>query len=239
MPYFGLYDWLSEPTNGPNECCQCFSLKCKKITLLLILFPFTILLGIIVLLLWTRLGFELPVAIIAVVVILQFLFFLISVPAFFNERKYKLLFPLVVIHVIALIVYVIVAIIYIIKFIIAKSSGHGDVRNSSHSIFLPGIPSRGLGDTGVEGMTDAERTLHTLGHVLFLIPIQLFLTYICYGVYVIFRSRSCFTEKSPKAYYVNPQGRGRQPRHNIVVLEQWADDALYGSRAEKGKNGIP
>lgn len=126
----------------------------QKLTLLLILFPFTILLGIIALLLWTRLGFELPVAIIGIVVLLQFLFFLVSVPAFFNEKKYKLLFPLVIIHVIAFVVYLIVATIYIIKFIIAKSSGNGDIRNPDHSIFLPGIPSQGFGDTGVEGMTN-------------------------------------------------------------------------------------
>jgi len=184
-------------------------------------------------------GFGVPVAIVGVVVLLQFLFFLISVPAFFNESKYKLLLPLVIIHVIALIVYLIVAVVYIIKYIIAKSSDDGTIRNADHSIFLPGIPSRGLGDTGVEGMTNAEHALHILGHVLFLIPIQLFLTYICYGVYVIFKARSTSMEKSPKAYYVNPQRRGRQPRHNIVVLEQWADDALYGSRTEKGKHGIP
>ncbi|KAE9548109.1 hypothetical protein FO519_008677 [Halicephalobus sp. NKZ332] len=206
-----------------------------KITLLLFLFPFTIFVGIFALLVWARLGSDLLVIIIFVVVMLQLLFSVFSVPVFFDEKKYKSLFPLMLIHALTLVIYVILAFIYIVLFIISKSSDNGSrVSNRTTS---PDLPRTGLDDTGVEEVPSAEYSWRGLGHALFLLPIQLFLTYICYGVYIIFRSRNNPMKKSPKAYYVSSQGE-RQADRNIIILEQQADNTTDGSN-QQGQNEIP
>uniref|UniRef100_A0AC34R950 Tetraspanin n=1 Tax=Panagrolaimus sp. JU765 TaxID=591449 RepID=A0AC34R950_9BILA len=232
--FYGLTDWLSEPTNGPNECCQCYSLKCKKLTMLIIMFVLTVLFGIVVLMLWTQLGAQLPIAIMSVVVFLQFACFLIAIPPFFDETKYKMLMPLVLIHCFAVGVYFIMAIFYLILLVVGKAFG-GNLRNPEQSVFLPFAPTTDLESKYVSYMTENEYNLHVLGHILFLLPFQLFLTWIAYGTYVTFKNRTIQVDKndgSKTAYFQN-HGKRRQPPHNIVVLEQCADDALYGSKQTK------
>lgn len=66
-----------------------------------------------------------------------------------------------------------------------------------------------------------------------MIPIQLFLAYLVYGIYQIFRTRNTENRKMRKV-------RGRRPLpHNVVVLEQNVDEAIYGARAEKFSKGRP
>uniref|UniRef100_A0AC34FQE3 Uncharacterized protein n=1 Tax=Panagrolaimus sp. ES5 TaxID=591445 RepID=A0AC34FQE3_9BILA len=230
---FGLWDWLSPPSNNPNEYCQCWSVKCKRLTLLMVLFPFTLLLALISLLLWTRFGFALPVVIIGIVTILQVLSLLISVPAFFDEKKFKYLLPSLWSNAIATVVWIVLLIIYIVKIAINHFNGTGgQPSNVSRSIYLPGIPSYGFGNTATEGLTENEKNIHYLGHVFFMLPIQLFLAYLIYGIYRIFKTRN--TEN-----YNVRKVRESRPPHNIAILEQNVDDGIYGVRDEKFNQGRP
>lgn len=81
-------------------------------------------------------------------------------------------------------------------------------------------------------LSSDEQTLHLLGHAMFLIPIQLFIYYIIYGVYIIYKERSNtqYPSKPPKIYIAPRQKR---TPHNVVVLEQNVDEALYGKRDDK------
>ena len=118
------------------------------------LFPFTIFVGIFALLVWAKLGSDLLVILIAVVILLQFVFSMISIPVFFNEEKYKWLYPLVLIHLGTLAIYLILAFVYIVLFIIVKSSNDGR-RHLGSSTSRDG-PRTGSDDIGVENITGGK-----------------------------------------------------------------------------------
>lgn len=121
------------------------------------MFPFTILLALISLLLWTRFGFALPVIIIGIVAFLQLLTLLLSVPAFFDETKYNYLLPSLYANLIAAAVWILLIIVYGIKMAINHFIGTGGkISNASGSIYLPGIPSYGFGNTALEGLSESK-----------------------------------------------------------------------------------
>uniref|UniRef100_A0A7E4VA23 Transmembrane protein n=1 Tax=Panagrellus redivivus TaxID=6233 RepID=A0A7E4VA23_PANRE len=228
--FFGLHDWLSEPTRRPNECCQCGSLKCRRLTLLILIFPFTFALGVLAMLLWTRLNFVLPVAIIGITVFVQILTLFIAMPAFFDERRYRWLIPLTCASAAGVAVWVLLVIIYIVKLIVTPNGVATTFHNADASIFLPGIPHGGLGERG-EGWTENERNIHILGTILFLLPIQLFLCYVAYGVLFIFKARN----GPEKVRYVQPK---RMPAH-VVILDQSVEEGIYGARSDEFRKGRP
>lgn len=67
-----------------------------------------------------------------------------------------------------------------------------------------------------------------------MLPIQLFLAYLIYGIYRIFKTRNTENFNGRKV-----RGGGRPHHLNVAILEQNVDDALYGTRIEKFSKGRP
>uniref|UniRef100_A0A914CIK0 Uncharacterized protein n=1 Tax=Acrobeloides nanus TaxID=290746 RepID=A0A914CIK0_9BILA len=220
---FGLYDWLSEPTNDPNHCCQCPRLKYRKIIFLVLLLILVGVLGVLSFLLWHAFDFALPRIIIGVITILEVATLLVAVPAFINEKHFWLL-PFIGTQILACLTWVVLIVIYLVILIKNQIEGTGgEVGNVQ--VFLPGVPSTGLGDTSMLGYNQNQQIVRILGHLFLLLMVQLYIGYTMWAAYRIFRSRNGanITVKYAKA---------KKYPHNVVVLEQNVDEAIYGKRSK-------
>jgi len=224
---YGIADLLSHPAPGPNQLCQCWSLTAKKTALVFVFFLLVVAASVLEFLLVQR--FDMPIhwIIEAGLFIAEIAALLMIVYGIFPEKT-ALLYPFIVVQVIRIVSYLVCIVYYIVRIVQNKSSNEGG--DVGRSIVLPGVPSPGLGDMSgpQRGYTNAFFG-KVIGHLLLEAALRLFFIYTVYVICRVFRHRYGQTSK------YRPNLSSNSPPHNVLVLEQNVDEAIFGHGAASGQ----
>uniref|UniRef100_A0A915BWT9 MARVEL domain-containing protein n=1 Tax=Parascaris univalens TaxID=6257 RepID=A0A915BWT9_PARUN len=219
---YSLYDWISAPTPGQHQCCQCISLRTKKTILLFTLMALVLTSAILVYILIGAFAIPMPQFVNGILFIIEFGACLLLIVALSSER-WHFVVPLIAAEVLRLAVWGAYIVYYIVLIIQNKSQGNGgDITVAS--IVVPGAPSVGLGNAGGKPMSNDIYT-KTVGHVLLMVAVHIILLWIAISIYRVYRYKRIDLPKEHARFMPSAI-----VTHNVIVLEQPIEEAMYGKK---------